>query len=497
MAEPSVSAGPVSALRADLAAADFTTDAIGELLGAVATLALHRDQPTAAVRATGGGGVLATLVRLFCLGRPIAPAEVQDALPTCGVGGLRTLGLVAEQQDGMLRSTCDLRPYGDEGHSWWVASDLSQVVTGTILPPDHVLGIGGASTTLAFWTPRRAVGRALDVGTGCGVQSLHLLTHADEVVATDTSERALAYARFNAALNGVDLDLRHGSMLEPVRGETFDLVVSNPPFVITPRAAAMPQYEYRDGGMTGDALVRSLIEGLPEVLAPGGIAQLLANWEVPRGQDWREVVTGWVAGTGLDAWVVQRDVQDPAQYAELWSGDGGHTFGHPSYDAMYDAWLDDFAARDVEQIGFGIITLQRPLTARTPFVDLAEAHGAVGDAMGAVVDAGLRARTALAEGGTAYLLENRWRTASDVTEERYGLPGAGDPNVILLRQGGGLRRAVTMDTALAAFVSVCDGELPAGAAIDAIADLLGQDAVDLRATLLPRLHELVADGLLV
>lgn len=496
MAEPTVATEALDALRTDLAAADFTTDAIGELLGAVATLALHRDQPMAAVRATAGGGVLATLVRLFCLGRPVAPADVQDALPTCGVRGLMDLGLVTEH-DGLLRATCDLRPYGDERHSWWVASDQSQVVTGTILPPDHVLGIGGASTTLASWTPRRPVARALDVGTGSGVQALHLLTHADEVAATDISARALAYARFNAALNRVDLDLRGGSMLDPVRGETFDLVVSNPPFVITPRTAAMPQYEYRDGGMTGDALVRTLVRRLQDVLAPGGIAQLLANWEVPRGQDWREVLTAWVTGTGLDAWVVQRDVQDPAQYAELWSGDGGHNVGHPSYDAMYAAWLDDFEARDVDRIGFGIITLQRPRTARTPFVDLTEAHGSVGDAMGAVVDAGLRARTTLAEGGEAHLLQTRWRTAPDVTEERHGLPGADDPNVILLRQGGGLRRAIPMNTALTAFVSVCDGELPAGAAIDAIADLLEQDPAELRATLLPRLHELVADGLLV
>ena len=62
-------------------------------------------------------------------------------------------------------------------------------------------------------------------------------------------ERALAYARFNAALAGVALDLRAGSMLEPVRGETFDLVVSNPPFVITPRGGATA--DSGDGGRTG------------------------------------------------------------------------------------------------------------------------------------------------------------------------------------------------------------------------------------------------------
>src|SRR5690606_7733671 len=132
--------------------------------------------------------------------------------------------------------------------TWWLASDPGETVTGGPLPTDHVLGLGGASTTLTSWTPRPGVGRALDLGTGGGVQALHLSTHATAVVATDLSARALAYARFTAALNDLELDLRQGSLLDPVVGETFDLVVSNPPFVITPRAEGVPLYEYRDGG---------------------------------------------------------------------------------------------------------------------------------------------------------------------------------------------------------------------------------------------------------
>lgn len=489
----------IGALRADLVAADFTTDAVESLIGEVAAGALHREQLLPAIRGSLDGSVLATLVRFFTLGLPVARAELDLALPTCGTDGLRELG-IAEGEDHVLRAACDLRPYGDETHEWWLASDLSQVVTKATLPPEHVLGIGGASTTLASWTPRRQVARALDVGTGCGVQTLHLRTHCDLVVATDVSQRALDYARFNADLNECQIDLRHGSLLDPVRGETFDLVVSNPPFVITPRTSAMPQYEYRDGGMAGDRLVRSLIEHLPAVVAPGGVAQLLANWEVPTGRTWRDVLTEWVAGTGLDAWIVQRDVQDPAQYAELWAGDGGHgrfETGHHSYDAMYAAWLDDFAGRGVDRIGFGVITLQRPATTREPFLDLIDVPGPVGVAMGPVIDAGLRARTAIAEAGDDYLLQGYWRTAADVTEERHSRPGAEDPSVILLRQGGGLRRVVTMDTALAAFVSVCDGELIASAAIEAIAQLLSVGVAELQAQLLRQISALVADGLLV
>ena len=69
--------------------------------------------------------------------------------------------------------------------------------------------------------------------------------------------------------------------------------------------------------------------------------------------------------------------------------------------------------------------------------------------------------------------------------------------MILLRQGGGLGRVVRLGTAGAALVSVCDGSLPAGAAVVAIASLLGVDEAQVRAEVLPLLRALVADGLLV
>src|SRR5690606_21501649 len=103
------------------------------------------------------------------------------------------------------------------------------------------------------------------------------------VVGTDISERALAFAELNAAVNADSLGgatprLRQGSMLEPVAGEVFDLVVSNPPFVITPPGT--PSFEYRNTDIEGDGVVRSLIQTVGSVLTPGGLAQLLGNWEI-------------------------------------------------------------------------------------------------------------------------------------------------------------------------------------------------------------------------
>jgi methylase of polypeptide subunit release factors len=481
---PRVDLDLLPALRADLVRSGFTVAGVTELLGPMASAALEREQALPAQRATAASDEpCATLVRLFTLGDPVDVHEAATALPTLGVDGAVALGLLAPEGDAVV-ARCDLRPYAADGVDWWVASDLGELATGAPLRHDHVLGIGGASATLASWTPRPHVERALDVGTGCGVQALHLGAHADAVVVTDLSARALAYARFNAALDEAEWDVRAGSMLDPVAGERFGLVVSNPPFVITPRSGEVPLFEYRDAGAAGDEVVRHLVRAVGEHLEPGGMAQFLGNWEVPRGSTWTERVGAWLEGTGLDAWVVQREVQDPAQYAETWARDGGHHPRTVDFNAMYAAWLDDFAARDVEAIGFGVLTLQRPRTAREPFVDLMDVPWPVESPMGPAVLAGLHARAWLTEHDDEALLGVSWRCAPDVHEERHTMPGAPDPRAILLRQGGG-------------FVSVCDGDLSAGAAAAAIAGLLDLDGSTVRDEVATFIRDAAKDGLLL
>jgi len=498
----------IDALRADLTAAQFTVDGVEDLLGPMAAAALHREEPLPALRATATtSDPRAALVRTFVLGADVDASAVAAALPTLGLDGAARLGLVdaagADSHDP-VRARVDLRPYqaadGAGQVDWWIASDLGELATGGALRTDHVLGVGGASTTLAQVTVRDHRARTLDLGTGCGIQALHASRHSDRVVATDISTRALDFARFNAALAGTTLDLRAGSMLEPVAGEVFDLVVSNPPFVITPRGRDdVPQYEYRDGGRTGDAIVRELITGVGGVLAPGGVAQLLGNWEVRRGDDWHERVGAWLDESGLDGWVVQREIQDPAQYAETWIRDGGTS---PDRDPVgwrerYGAWLDDFAQRDVEGIGFGIVVLHRPVDDRPRLRRLEEITGTVRQPLGPVISAALAAHDRQATLDDDALSALHLRVAPDVTEERYLRPGDTDPQIVLLRQGGGFGRTVQVGTALAGFVGACDGELSVGQIVGALGALLGVGAQAVAADVLPEVRGLLADGLLL
>ncbi|WP_104053073.1 MULTISPECIES: methyltransferase [unclassified Arthrobacter] len=524
----------IQSLAADLAAVRYTVDGVADFLGESAAAALGRDQLVPAVlrcreeAAKENPAPVSVLIRLWLAGEEVEAAPLDAALPRTGTRGLLALGLVESVPDGGFRAAVDLRPYeiddDADGANLWVASDLGAHQRPGVLRHDHVLGIGQASLSLAQLTIRRPVQRALDLGTGCGIQAFHLLRHARHVTATDISERALAFTRFNLLLNAGALDLnpqrladrvelRAGSLLEPVAGEQFDLVVSNPPFVITPRPRCEDpedRFTYRDGGLAGDEIVATLVRSLQGVLVPGGTAQMLGNWEIqdsdlpysesPETQEsgspnWSERIESWLPAE-TDAWVIQREILEPAEYAEMWLRDAAENRNRAEYLASYAAYLEDFASRKVQAIGFGSIFLRRRLAPdAVPLRRFEEIthplEQPVGPHLGAAVERfdWLAAHPSLAE---AYL-----EVADDVTEERHSRPGAEHPGVILLRQGAGLRRTNLMSTELTGFVSASDGELSVGQIIGALAVLLDRPEPEFAAGLEAEVRNLVLDGFLV
>ncbi|WP_443068547.1 DUF7059 domain-containing protein [Streptomyces sp. NBC_01267] len=480
-------------IREALLAADFTADGLLDLLGAPAYAALARSETVPALRATRGRTALETLVRLFLLQRPVPAERAAAALPLeeCVADGW----VVRAGDD--VRATVDIRPYGGpEGEDWFIVSDLGCAVGGAggIGSQDEgvVLGVGGASTTLAGITVRTPVGKALDLGTGSGIQALHAAQHATEVTATDLNPRALGFTRLTLALSGAPAaDLREGSLFAPVAGETYDLIVSNPPFVISPGA----RLTYRDGGMGGDDLCRSLVSEAGEHLKPGGYAQFLANWQHVEGEEWQDRLRSWVP-RGCDAWIVQREVQDITQYAELWLRDSGdHRTDPEAYAARYEAWLDEFESRRTKAVGFGWITLYKSGSER-PSIVVEEWPHPVEQPLAETVRAHFERRDYLRDHDDAALLADRFELAAEVVQEQVGMPGAEDPEHVILRQNRGMRRATKVDTVGAGFAGVCDGTLSAGQILDAIAQLLGEDPVLLRDRTPQSIRLLVEEGFL-
>jgi hypothetical protein len=479
-------------LRAALEAAGYTYDGVAGLLGPTAHAALSRNETTPGLRATRDGSPLATLTRLWLLQATVDSGAAEAALPGL-VAPLEELGIL-RRTGGEVRALLDVRPYADEDRDWWVLSDLTPGLDGRNLRVggDHVLGISSASTSLAQLTVREPVEWALDLGTGSGVQTLHLTAHAREVVATDVNRRALWMARLNADLNEVTgLDVREGSLYEPVADEQFDLVVTNPPFVISP--ATGERLVYRDSGLPGDELVRRVVTGAPGRLRPGGWAQVLANWVVERDRPWQERLAGWLDGSGCDAWVVQREVADPAEYVELWLKDAG-LHGTPEYNQRYDAWLTWFEEQGVEGVGFGWVNLHR--TDAEPVRRLEEWPYDVEQPLGPEIAAWGRRVLAEAALDDEALLAAHLVARPDVRQETFGRPGAEDPEQIVLRQQRGLRRARTVDTVEAGLVGACDGELSIGQILDALAGLLGRDPGEVRSGYLPVVRDLLVEGFL-
>ena len=554
---PALDRDLIGRLRTDVIASTWTVENLQTLISEGALSALMRDSRLPAlVELAGATDPAAVLTRFFILGLPERASALNEALPTLGAHGLESLGLAATideaeaasalvmpraggapkrepkeeceealspqasslptmrnpdeespepevEADPWMRALFDLRPHaaslpgGD--HEWWVVSDLGEVQTGKPLADDHVLGIGGATLTLLEMTVREQVDSALDVGCGCGIQALYLATHADRVVATDLSSRACALTQFNAALNEAVIDVREGSLFEPVEGETFDLIVTNPPFVITPDSVrgAAGLLEYRDGGMDRDNLIRAVLRGAPACMNEGGTLQMLANWEIPADRNpdtqWSWRVDSWLDGLPVDAWVVQRDVLDPARYVDMWIRDsGGQLMARADYERAFTSWLVDFRRAGTGAIGMGFVALRR--------LDEAEAASGGRRAFDLSLDGhaprGQDVSWALASLRGPELWDTVLTRASDVREERHYVPGSPDPELLILHQGGSLGRSMPVSSAVSAVVGASDGELTVGQIVAAVAMLTSVEADDVRAEVEAPLRDLIRWGFL-
>ena len=334
-------------LRSTLERADFTTERIEASLG-VGELSAAPGETAVHGRRLAGDDAFSTIARLFLLGDTVEASLVDAAFAPASLDSMAALGLFETERDG-VRATSRLLPHGD----YYLASDHIAVEPSA----DWVAGIHAPSVTLAKLAVRRSVEATLDLGTGCGIQALLAAKHSARVVATDVNERALAFARFNAALNDVDvIDFRHGNLFEPVEDERFGLVVANPPYVISPDST----YAYRDSGRPRDSLCREVVRRVPDVLAEGAFAHILVSWVHARGtgDEWSEPLRDWVRGTGCDAWLLHYRTDDPLAHAAGWLGPLAAS-SHEEHEAALDRWLDYLREQEIEAVGYGAIVLRR------------------------------------------------------------------------------------------------------------------------------------------
>lgn len=495
-AKPAALLGPVGIELARQAFAGYTVDAVNEAIGAEGRAAHERGDLAGVARALRHDqGTTATLVRLFLLGQAVPSTVARSALRPLDIGAAQPLLQVAGDQ---VRARIEVRPYAVEGGPpWWAVSDFGSDVRSAPLREDHVLGIGAASLLLAQVTMRRPVSRALDLGTGCGVQALHLATHATSVMATDVSDRALRFAATTAALSGQRWDLREGSLFEPLDGETFDTVVANPPFVVSAGSTSTRRYDYRDSGLTGDAFSEQLLRGVAPRLAPDGTASLLANWVLRTDEAWEERLAGWLTGSGCDAWIWQRDVMDPGAYISLWLRDAGERPRTQRWDEQYDAWRDWFDRTGTVAVGMGVVSLRR--TDRdAPVVVCEDVPQLLEQPIAESIAGWFDRADWLARHDNAALLGTRLRRSDDVVRVATEVAGptGWQPVVAQLQQTSAMHWQVEVDDAVSALVAACDGAAPLSLAVSLLGASTDAPTGTLWRALAPVVRDLVARGIL-
>lgn len=217
-------------------------------------------------------------LRMFVMADPVTADEAREVLgPERPVDRMLDVGLLREAEEGGLvcAFSTDLVRIG--GYDRFILSDeLTQGGDAVMGPSEATLVLSG------FARPRAPTAKALDLGCGAGTLALAVSPYCDRVVATDVNPRAIALTQINAWMNGiVNLDLRSGDLFAPVPDESFDLIVSQPPYVPRPRELRPAAYLF--GGPRGDEMPLRLLRQVAGHLAPGGFSIVVAAWPVVDG----------------------------------------------------------------------------------------------------------------------------------------------------------------------------------------------------------------------
>ena len=436
-----------------LHAAGYEAPAIQERLATGDELLARSPELPGYLRRLGDADELALLLRLFLLGVPVRRGRLAELVGPELRELLDGAGLLVEDGED-VHGASRIVPHDE----LLIASDHAG---GADAHADHVPGVHRPSVALAQLTPRGRGERALDVGTGNGIQAILLASHAAQVVATDVNPRALAYARFNAALNGIEnVETREGSFFEPVAGEKFDLVVVNPPYVVSPESA----YLFRDSGMRGDAVSEHVVRAAPGALAPGGFASILIAWALDP-DDPAARPRGWLEGSGCDAVLLHTSTDDPVETAMLWNRD---LLDRPEdYADALDRWLAYYRELEIEHLGYACVVLRKRADGADGWVEAQHLPHAPLRPAAKHVRRLFETRDRLPD-DNADLLDRRLRVVADavVAQETRFAKGAWHPELLTLRLEKGLPFSAELDVPTARLIRGLDGSRTLRDALD-------------------------------
>lgn len=473
------------ALSAALRAAVFTEATVDDLLGPGGATHVQRRDLAPVERRLRDGDALTTLVRLFVVGLPATREATSRALDGADLGAWASAGLLAVADDRVY-PLVHLQPLGN----LIIASDLP-VRAGQ---PDYVMRVSATTLALAGLTIRRPGRTALDIGCGSGFQALLAAAHSEQVIAFDANPRAVAFARFNACLNGIDnVTCREGDLFAPLSDGPVDLVVSNPPYVISPGL----EHQFRDSGQAGDAVCRHLARSIAGALAPDGIGHFLANWPVPADGGWRERLAEWFEASGCQVWVLHETTEPASSYAAHWLHDTENAPLGPEH-LVYDRWMRYFEEGGIAGVGYGLVTL-RKLPSASGHLCIEDAPDDYVFPCSADMAEHLERYHLLADWSDDEILQCAWQVAPEVVlDEARRLDGArwvAVGHAVRRRRGLCWRHAI--DDVTAAVLARCDGSQRLDVVLAEVARGPEHVPAGVTDSVVPQLRRLIEHGMLL
>ncbi len=480
----------IDGIRAALDAVKYNSETIVHHFGGSTQAEMSVDSKPYLLRKTSGGSTLDSIIRLFAIGSSVSVSDAIRALGPMPLERWINSNIVSRAGEQVIANMCIIPQY-----DMLILHDPPDS-QGRSEPrrADHVMGIA-ASTKQIISLGVPATGRALDFGTGCGIVALLMARSATEVVATDISPRAVEFARFNTLLNQVDnVDVRLGNLFEPIAGERFDHIVSNPPFVISPNDGFM----YRRGPFESDELVQYIVEHAAKYLTPNGTLRMMAQWANTPEQTWQDRWAAWLDGQPLDAIVSEHFAHPRHAYPQKWlkSDSRGHTT--EDYQAAWNAWYDHLGALNIESVSTGIVALSRRdntagrLETFTENIDT--------DADTSAYFTRLFAQWKLLDTmDDEAILRARLRVPSEVDLESVSVAAEGAWKVsdIALRSQAGLVSFVRIDGPIATLVGWCDGKRSVRELSKRLAREMTANAVSLERALVPSIRRFIERGYLL
>jgi Methyltransferase small domain len=446
--------------------AGYSDTGVLETLGVTDFPGIKDREPALLMRRTAGGRPLDILIRLFLMEVPVSTQEAVRAFSPMALGACVEAGLIRPMGD-QVAAIVKLLPF----RGMFIAFDQMRMLLSEE-GARFVMGIGASSLTLSTITIRAPSRWTLDLGTGCGIQALMAAGHSERVLATDKNPRATRLCVFNARLNGFDhLHSLVGDLFDPLGPETFDLVVTNPPFVISPES----RYIYRDGGMRGDGICRRIVREVPRYLSEGGFCQMLCNWTESADESWQDRLRRWADGTGCDMWVIRSESRNAADYAVTWIRHTEPGLSPEAFAARFDAWMDYYRALNIESVSAGLIMLRRRKE-KSPWFRADEAPDKMIGPSGEDIQQGFAFQDYLESlGSDTALFEQKLRRSDHLNLLRRARPedGGWAEESIQLTLTRGLAYTADIDHYVANLVIGCNGDRPLRELLAEMADAMG------------------------